>query len=352
MYCDNEIRKEELDNIYRIEYMPTSNWTMGDPRTIWVVEFSDITSDDYPKRSVYFGRPLVPEYRLYGDNKDSIVMIADGKSVIFNNRFHSYHYSDVLERLEVWNWKNHEDNGIRITDGSNFDIAFFTKDSEGKDKICRYQEFETSFAEELCNIFDTFFETMDISEVEYVRGNSEMMAKSAALLPGNNTDSSEEARPLPSTSIIFFPKSEDGSNLSDEPAIEILTLDPEFRIRKNVHLGNLEKTGYGYQVYIENKDQIELMNRYLMQRGHRSVLILHGDYAHVFNLELRRDVNSSYGTVTYFAEKGLKDSHIGYSIHLEDSEILDKDLFFTDDFSRTLEKHPDLLKIKQPAEME
>ena len=40
MYCDNEIKREELDNIYKIEYMSTSNWVMGAQRMIWVVELN------------------------------------------------------------------------------------------------------------------------------------------------------------------------------------------------------------------------------------------------------------------------------------------------------------------------
>ncbi len=64
------------------------------------------------------------------------------------------------------------------------DIAFFTKDSEGKDKICRYQLAENEKAEEMIEVFDRFFDTMNINDAERVIPNKEMMDRSDDFLPG------------------------------------------------------------------------------------------------------------------------------------------------------------------------
>ena len=53
MYCGNEIKEEEVYNIYRIEYMPSSNWTLGAPRMIWVLELGE--EDAQPDSIAYLG---------------------------------------------------------------------------------------------------------------------------------------------------------------------------------------------------------------------------------------------------------------------------------------------------------
>ncbi len=181
--CDNEITKEEIDRIYRIEYMATSNWSMGYNRTIWVVEFDDITEDEYPKRSLYIGKPLVPAYRRFDKNPEEHDMQIPSEDTIFSNHYPSYYYSETLDKLEVWNWMNLEPE-CRIMDGGIMDIAFFTKDSEGKDKICRYQLAENEKAEEMIEVFDRFFDTMNINDAERVIPNKEMMDRSDDFLPG------------------------------------------------------------------------------------------------------------------------------------------------------------------------
>ena len=192
IYCDKEIKQEEIDNIYRIEYMVTSNWIMGYTREIWVVDFDDICSEEYPKRSLYIGRPLVPEYRRFEDNPAEHDKKIPSEETIFCNHFRSIHYWEVLDRLEVWNWMNLKPKLV-VTDGLIMDVAFFTKDSDGNDKVCRYQIAENEIADEMTEIFDRFFDTMKITEVERVTVNEEMMNKSDDLLPGGyeNKDSQE-----------------------------------------------------------------------------------------------------------------------------------------------------------------
>ena len=187
MYCDNEIKKEEMDNIYRIEYMPSSNWDQGRSRIIWVVEFEDITGDDFPKRSVYTGDPLVPEYSKFNTVQDNFQEVIAEEKTVFCNHYRSYHYAEILDELEVWNWKNLEADD-QIYDGMNLDIAFFTKDSDGNDKICRYFQSESTLSEQLTERLNDFFETMSIDQVETVVLNKEMKCRSKTLLPGNHED--------------------------------------------------------------------------------------------------------------------------------------------------------------------
>lgn len=187
MYCDNEIKREELDNIYRIEYMPTSNWVMGAQRMIWVVELSE----EEVHRSVYIGSPLVPEYRAYMSRNEEVLdtraeMIREGK-LAFANHFESYYYYEFLDGCEVWNWARQESD-IEVIDGEIYDIAFFTKDSEGKDKICRYQFTEVDLDPWITNQFDAFFDTVPAGIYEPVTINREMEERSQALLPGNYED--------------------------------------------------------------------------------------------------------------------------------------------------------------------
>ena len=189
--CDNEITKEEIDRIYRIEYMATSNWSMGYNRTIWVVEFDDIYSDDYPRRSLYIGKPLVPAYREYKKNPEEYDMQMPSENMIFSNHYPSYYYSEILDKLEVWNWMKLEPE-YQITDGGIMDIAFFTKDSEGKEKICRYQIAENEIAEEMIEVFDRFFDMMNFSDVERVVPNKEMMDRSDDLLPGGYINANDK----------------------------------------------------------------------------------------------------------------------------------------------------------------
>ncbi len=183
IYCDREIKQEEIDNIYRIEYMATSNWVMGYTRKIWVVDFDDICSDEYPKRSLYIGRPLVSEYRRFEDNPAEHDTKIPSEETIFCNHFRSIYYWETLDRLKVWSWMKLKPEYI-ITDGSIMDVAFFTKDSDGNEKICRYQIVENEIAEEMIEVFDRFFDTMKITDVERVTVNEEMMNRSDDLLPG------------------------------------------------------------------------------------------------------------------------------------------------------------------------
>ena len=164
---------------------------------------------------------------------------------------------------------------------------------------------------------------------------------------------SEKQRPKEITgkSFIFFlehPKDRRFCIL-DDPAMEIKALDTSFRIRRRVHLGSLEKTGYGYQVFIDNGRQSAMILLYLLSKGIRNVLIVHGDYAHVFDIERMMDVSFTYSTVRYYCCKDQIDHRIGYSIHLEDSRKIDSTLISLSLMDDVLKRHPELKRIKEDA---
>jgi hypothetical protein len=148
--------------------------------------------------------------------------------------------------------------------------------------------------------------------------------------------------------IFFIRKHNDGRCCStDDPAMEIKALDLLFRIRKGVHLGSPEKTGYGYQVFIDNGRQRAMMLLYLLSKGKRIVLTVYDDYAHAFDIERMKDVNCTYSTVRYFYRKDQIDHHIGYSIHLEDSKTIKSSLITYELLDDVLKRHPELKTIRE-----
>lgn len=155
-----------------------------------------------------------------------------------------------------------------------------------------------------------------------------------------------------SSFIFFIREHNDGRCCStNDPAMEIKALDLLFRIRKGVHLGSPEKTGYGYQVFIDNKRQRAMMLLYLLSKGIRNVLIVHGDYAHVFDIERMRDINCTYSKVRYFYRKDKIDHHIGYSIHLEDSKTIKSFLIAYELLDDVLKRHPELKTIREKTKV-
>ena len=150
-------------------------------------------------------------------------------------------------------------------------------------------------------------------------------------------------------SFIFFADqhNDDGCCSTDDPAMEIKALDLLFRIRKGVHLGSPEKTGYGYQVFIDNKRQRAMMLLYLLSKGKKNVLIVHGDYAYAFDIERMKDINCTYSKVRYFCRKDRIDHQIGYSIHLEESETIKSSLITYELLDDVLKRHPELKTIRE-----
>ena len=108
---------------------------------------------------------------------------------VFANRYDSYYIYEFLEGCEVWNWSKKK-RDFRVTDGPIFDVAFFTKDSEGRDRICRYYFEKSPIDEWIMNQFDSFFETTPSETVEPVVLNTEMIERSSKLQPGNHDDDS------------------------------------------------------------------------------------------------------------------------------------------------------------------
>jgi len=150
--------------------------------------------------------------------------------------------------------------------------------------------------------------------------------------------------------IFFIREHNDGRCCStDDPAMEIKALDLLFRIRKGVHLGSPEKTGFGYQVFIDNGRQRVMMLLYLLSKGIRNVLIVHGDYAYAFDIERMKDINCTYSKFRYFYRKDRIDHHIGYSIHLEDSKTIKSSLITYELLDDVLKRHPELKTIRERA---
>ena len=148
--------------------------------------------------------------------------------------------------------------------------------------------------------------------------------------------------------IFFADQHNDGRCCStDDPTMEIKSLDLLFRIRKGVHLGSPEKTGYGYQVFIDNGRQRAMMLLYLLSKGIRNVLIVHGDYAYAFDIERMKIINCTYSKVQYFCRKDQIDHHIGYSIHLEDSKTIKSSLITYELLDDVLKRHPELKTIRE-----
>ena len=155
-----------------------------------------------------------------------------------------------------------------------------------------------------------------------------------------------------SSFIFFIREYNDGRCCStDDPAMEIKALDLLFRIRKRVHLGMPEKTGFGYQVFIDNGRQRVMMLLYLLTKGIRNVLIVHSDYAHVFDIEGMKDINCTYSKVRYFYRKDQIDHHIGYSIHLEVSKTIKSSLITYELLDDVLKRHPELKTIRERAKI-
>lgn len=150
------------------------------------------------------------------------------------------------------------------------------------------------------------------------------------------------------TSFIFFDHDHGDCRfcLLDDPAMEIKALDPLFRIRRGVHLGNADKTGYGYQVFVDNRLQRIKLLSYLKIRGHKGFLIVGDGYAHRFSLETMRDINCTYDKAFYIKDRKQTDRRAGYSIHIEDSSMLKRIPISYDFICRTLERHPELMRIR------
>ncbi|MBQ5443702.1 MAG: hypothetical protein IIU29_00830 [Erysipelotrichaceae bacterium] len=159
------------------------------------------------------------------------------------------------------------------------------------------------------------------------------------------------SKEITGTSFIFFPEHPEDRRFCflDDPTMEIMALDPSFRIRRRVHLGSPEKTGYGYQVFIDDGRQSAMMLLYLLLKGERNVLIVHDDHAHAFDLEWMKDINCTYSTVRYYYRKDQFDLRIGYSIHLEDSKMVDSTLIAFRLLDDVLKRHPELKRIKEDA---
>ena len=147
------------------------------------------------------------------------------------------------------------------------------------------------------------------------------------------------------TSYIFFPKPAEDKRFCflDDPAMEIKSLDPNFRIRRNIHLGRVEKTGYGLQVLIGNMSQRMKMLAYLRIRGHATVLSTSGGYAIVFDLKRMRGISCTSNRIYCFTDRRQINNHYGYALHMEESSELY--LYYITLKEKVLDRHPELVVI-------
>ena len=84
-----------------------------------------------------------------------------------------------------------------------------------------------------------------------------------------------------------------------------------------------------------------------IERYEGPVLIVHGDYAYAFDIERMKDINCTYSKVRYFYRKDQIDHHIGYSIHLEDSKMIESSLITYELLDDVLKRHPELKTIRE-----
>lgn len=186
----NRLNKDDIKNIYRIEFMPSSNWDMGLNRKIWILEIEG----DEVLRSLYVGDLLIPKYTYFANERDKklyeefVSEIKNG-NIHFRNSFESYEIIEELENRKIWEW-NEINNGLTI-DGTNYDIAFYTKDEKGNNKIFRYQFWKESLKENDEELFNRLFDTVIIEDLEIVRMDEEMGMKTSKLLPGGNIQEME-----------------------------------------------------------------------------------------------------------------------------------------------------------------
>ena len=147
------------------------------------------------------------------------------------------------------------------------------------------------------------------------------------------------------TSYIFFPKAVEDKRFCflDDPAMEIKALDPNFRIRRNIHFGRVEKTGYGLQVLIDNTSQEMKMLAYLRIRGHTTVLSTSGGYAIVFDLKRMKGINCTSNRIYCFTDRRQIDNHYGYALHMEESSELYWHYITLKE--KVLDRHPELVVI-------
>ena len=189
MICDNEIKKEEVENIYRIEYMHFSNWTLGYKRRIYVVDFKG----NKAIRSLYIGDPLASWARKIDDSRDESIEDYEEGRVLFTDHYTPENYYRLLNRCEIWNWMNLKSQG-KVYDGPIMEIAFFTKDSKGNDKICRYV-YDGDMIDEIMyfmTCFDEFFNRVWLDNTETVRLNKEMMKRSSRMMAGDYEENERE----------------------------------------------------------------------------------------------------------------------------------------------------------------
>ena len=127
----------------------------------------------------------------------------------------------------------------------------------------------------------------------------------------------------------------------DDPVYELRALDPELRIRVDVHTGHPDKTGYAIQVFADNDRQNTIIKEYMKLRNIKDCLYIHDDFAHV--LDFYTGKTRGYAKANY-VEKGNRDVPMGgYKIYLENSRWIGHIMFKILGYVRT--KHPELNQI-------
>ncbi len=162
---------------------------------------------------------------------------------------------------------------------------------------------------------------------------------------GHYTDPELLPEDMADTSYILFPDPSKDKRFCflDDPAMEIKALDPNFRIRRNVWLGDPDKTGYGLQILIGNGSQRMKILAYLKIHGYEKVLSTSNGHAIVFDLKRMKGINCTSNRIYCFTNRKQIDRHVGYSLHIEESS----ELYWHYSHLRehVLKRHPELKMI-------
>lgn len=178
------ISKDEIRDIVRIDYLHSSNWTLGFENIVWVLKIED----GKVIRQVYTGKPLVPEYTKYEDeaeieyNRKEAEALRNGEKR-FVNSYTAEQLFTKLEELGIQNWEtyNHGD----CIDGDNRDFAFYVKKNDGSIKMYRYMFMEESADEKTEEFFWKLFEVSENGDYEKTSPDNETIANFERYEPGD-----------------------------------------------------------------------------------------------------------------------------------------------------------------------
>ena len=114
--------------------------------------------------------------------------------------------------------------------------------------------------------------------------------------------------------LIFAKRPESGGwSCLDDPVYELRALDPNLRIRENVHTGHLKETGYAIQVVAENDEQARIIRGYMKLRNIKKCLVITDNFAFVLDIEKTKiEIIRGYITV----QESSRKNHISDTVFI------------------------------------